>query len=239
MLEACAFLLPRRPVSDTPRGDVECAVPQGIGHAAYDEVAFAHTLRGQLLAQYTSRQRPWRAPRQQSISGQQHAGRIGPASARRANRSETSRFIRRIANGVIAENQGKTRNAGFLRVALFPSKHSRVRIPSPALTAKDKTLRSPMGGRRALQVTHWKHVSTASTHNIPQNDLTPVSFKMLLQTEHCMRTTRFVPGLPGGLLGGLRAPRDSRDDVQLAAAKLPNPFEPTAELTAAHPMSMS
>ena len=42
-------------------------------------------------------------------------------------------------------------HAGDLRVALFPSKHSRVRIPSPALTAKDKTLRPPIGGRRACK----------------------------------------------------------------------------------------
>ena len=62
-------------------------------------------------------------------------GGIGPASASRANRSEVSRFIRRVTDGVIAENQGKARSAGDLRVVLFPSKHSRVRIPSPALEA--------------------------------------------------------------------------------------------------------
>jgi len=57
-------------------------------------------------------------------------------TARGTNRSVLSLFIRRIADGVIAENQGKARGAGELRVTLFPSKHSRVRIPSPALAVK-------------------------------------------------------------------------------------------------------
>jgi len=43
-----------------------------------------------------------------------------------------SHFIRRNIDGVIAENQGEARGAGELRVVLFASKHSRVRIPSPA-----------------------------------------------------------------------------------------------------------
>ena len=78
-------------------------------------------------------------------------GGIGPASASRANRSEVSHFIRRITDGVIAENQGKARGAGDLRVALFPSKDSRVRIPSPAHTANSKTIRPPIGGRMACK----------------------------------------------------------------------------------------
>ena len=64
-----------------------------------------------------------------------------------ANRSEVSRFIRQFTDGVSAENQGKARGAGDLRVALFPSKHSRVRIPSPAQTARNKDIRPPMGDR--------------------------------------------------------------------------------------------
>jgi len=46
-------------------------------------------------------------------------------------RAGMSRFIRRITDGVIAENQGKARGAGELRVAPFPSKYSRVRPPRP------------------------------------------------------------------------------------------------------------
>ena len=62
-----------------------------------------------------------------------------------------SRFIRRINDGVIAENQRKTRPSGDLRVTLFPSKDSRVRIPSPAHTANSKTIRPPIGGRMACK----------------------------------------------------------------------------------------
>ena len=74
--------------------------------------------------------------RQRCASSQHDLGRIWPVGAWVAQRSESSHFIRRITDGVIAENQGKARGAGDLRVALFPSKHSRVRIPSPALTAQ-------------------------------------------------------------------------------------------------------
>jgi len=70
-------------------------------------------------------------------------GGIGPANASRANRSEVSLFIRRITDGIIARIQGKARGAGELRVALFPSKHSRVRIPSPALEAEYRAVRPP------------------------------------------------------------------------------------------------
>jgi len=72
-------------------------------------------------------------------------GGIGPANASRANRSEVSLFIRRITDGIIARIQGKARGAGELRVALFPSKHSRVRIPSPALEAEYRAARHPIG----------------------------------------------------------------------------------------------
>ena len=76
--------------------------------------------------------------------------------ARCATRAQLSHFIRRISDGVIAETQAKARGVGELRVALFPSKHSRVRppgpsgqgIPSPALTATNKRIRPPLGGRR-------------------------------------------------------------------------------------------
>ena len=47
------------------------------------------------------------------------AERIGPASACRANRSELSRLIRRVTDGVTAENQGNARHPGDLRVDLF------------------------------------------------------------------------------------------------------------------------
>jgi len=57
--------------------------------------------------------------------------------------SLAGRFIRRNIDGVIVENQGKTRRAGDLRVTLFPSKYSRVRIPSPALEADYIAARSP------------------------------------------------------------------------------------------------
>ena len=67
------------------------------------------------------------------------------AHACRANRVELRRFIRRIGDGVIAENQGKARLGGDLRVALFPSKHSRVRIPSPALEAEYRIAQPPTG----------------------------------------------------------------------------------------------
>jgi len=46
-----------------------------------------------------------------------------PTRACRATRAEVSHFIRRISDGVIAENHGKAREAGELRVTLFPSKH--------------------------------------------------------------------------------------------------------------------
>ena len=68
-------------------------------------------------------------------------------SARYAQRSEMSRFIRRISDGVIAENQGKARGAGELRAVLFPSKHSRVRIPSPALETFGRSIGLPFSGR--------------------------------------------------------------------------------------------
>ena len=72
-------------------------------------------------------------------------------SAHRATQAQVARFIRRNTDGVIAENYGKTRPPGDLRVALFPSKHSRVRIPSPALTAKKRgTPGLRLGGQ------HWK-----------------------------------------------------------------------------------
>ena len=69
--------------------------------------------------------------RQRRTSRQRDTGRIGTASACQTTRSESSRFIRRIIDGVIAENQGKARHPGDLRVALFPSKYSRVRPPGP------------------------------------------------------------------------------------------------------------
>jgi len=72
---------------------------------------------------------------------------VQPLFPCRIARAELSRFIRRVTHGVIAENQGKARGAGELRVALFPSKDPRVRIPSPALTARNKIIRPPMGGR--------------------------------------------------------------------------------------------
>jgi len=56
---------------------------------------------------------------------------VGSESARCATRARLSHSIRRITDGVIAENQGKARWAGELRVALFPSKDSRVRPPGP------------------------------------------------------------------------------------------------------------
>ena len=61
----------------------------------------------------------------------------------RRTREMGSHFIRRNTDGVIAENQGKARPPGDLRVALFPSKHSRVRIPSPALEAECGPARPP------------------------------------------------------------------------------------------------
>jgi hypothetical protein len=70
-------------------------------------------------------------------------------NARRPTHIEASHFIRQVTDGVIAENQGKARGAGDLRVALFPSKDSRVRIPSPALKAKNKRIRPLIGGRMA------------------------------------------------------------------------------------------
>ena len=82
---------------------------------------------------------------ERSLSWCHDTARIGPASARCAKRSDVSRFIRRNTDGVIVENQGKTRRAGDLRVTLFPSKYSRVRIPSPALTARNKADRLPTG----------------------------------------------------------------------------------------------
>ena len=77
------------------------------------------------------------------------------AHACRANCSELCRSTRRVTDGAVAENQGKARHPGDLRVTLFPSKHSRVRppgpsgqgIPSPAHTASNRTIRPPIGGR--------------------------------------------------------------------------------------------
>ena len=63
---------------------------------------------------------------------------VQPLFSCRVTRAESSHSIRRVTDGVIAGIQGQARGAGDLRVALFPSKHSRVRIPSPALTAKNK-----------------------------------------------------------------------------------------------------
>jgi len=79
---------------------------------------------------------------------------VQPLFSCRVTRAESSHFIRRITDGVIAENQGKARGTGELRVALFPSKHPRVRIPSPALTAKIKRNWPPIGGRLRLKVTY-------------------------------------------------------------------------------------
>ena len=72
---------------------------------------------------------------------------VRPASACRANRTELRRFIRRVTHGVIAENQRKTRRPGDLRVVPFPSKHSRVRIPSPALETFGRSIGLPFSGR--------------------------------------------------------------------------------------------
>jgi hypothetical protein len=77
--------------------------------------------------------------------------RAQAASRTRHETSKGRRFIRRITDGAITENQAKARGAGDVRVALFPSKHSRVRIPSPALEANNKTIRPPMGGRMACR----------------------------------------------------------------------------------------
>jgi hypothetical protein len=54
-----------------------------------------------------------------------------------------SRSIRRNIDGVIAENQGKARGAGELRVTLFPSKHSRVRPPGPRARKSRHPLSKP------------------------------------------------------------------------------------------------
>jgi len=56
---------------------------------------------------------------------------VGCAHVGRKKRVEVRRSIRRNTDGVIAENQRETRHAGDLRVALFPSKDSRVRPPGP------------------------------------------------------------------------------------------------------------
>ncbi len=69
--------------------------------------------------------------------------RGAPPTAQQKSRARRVALFRRIGAHVIAENQGKARHAGELRVALFPSKHSRVRIPSPALIAEHKYCRPP------------------------------------------------------------------------------------------------
>ena len=58
-------------------------------------------------------------------------GGLALASESEGTRRQPSHFIRRNTDGVIARIQGKARGTGELRVALFPSKHSRVRPPGP------------------------------------------------------------------------------------------------------------
>ena len=113
--------------------------------AARDEGRSASALGSMILRRPGHQNCEWRTKR----TARRQRDTRGPelVTARCASRSEVSHLIRRITDGVIAENQGKARGAGDLRVALFPSKHSRVRIPSPALDAEFKAVQPPTRGQ--------------------------------------------------------------------------------------------
>jgi len=138
----------------------------------------------------------WKRRVLQTAVNQQRArwGGKFSVSAHRATQAQVARFIRRNTDGVIAENYGKTRPPGDLRVALFPSKHSRVRIPSPALTARNKTSRPPIGGREASDSLSIKSrvFGIESLRSALLHVLARISRMTLLQGyESCARVTLF------------------------------------------------
>jgi hypothetical protein len=81
--------------------------------------------------------------RKRSDRRQRNTGAPELVSPRCAKRSGVSRFIRRITDGVVAENQGKATGAGDVRVTLFPSKYSRVRPPGPRARKSRHPLSKP------------------------------------------------------------------------------------------------
>jgi hypothetical protein len=140
-------------------------------------------------------------------------GQLGQqAHVCRAKRSEESHFIRRISDGVIAENQGKARSAGDLSVALFPSKHSRVR-PPPGLSlqgrlAAGQGIQSP-APRAKNKAGLRLEANVASESSFPRSDAALWPFWCLhpiAQDENTLarQAVRETPVASGGLARGFQ-----------------------------------
>jgi len=76
---------------------------------------------------------------------------VQPLFSCRVARAGSSHIVRRIVDGVSVRIQGKARGAGKLRVALFPSKHSRVRLPRPQARESRHPLSQPKTRRPGLR----------------------------------------------------------------------------------------